>query len=495
MRAVRLRIRKFFFKKKVFLILSAFIILAILAYSFSFMKFSSFFTFKKYPFLSDDRSIVNFVLNSFPNDNLVFSIDGYGAKVNHRVNEFCNGKKCAIPLFIGGVVNFSILNRDKLLYNKIFDLPELNFSCTSPNWEDRMCRAKNVCFNAGLFAITSPFPIEFDMNMLTLGARTPPTDFSLSRISNRFKTQYCLPPGVPFMKNRSHLISIYHFMEREWYLYFDLLLPTFFTLTKEKASSLNDLRNNHLFFQYDLCRNVPHIISSLSKNRLMCLNRPFCFEDLVFGMDKITNNKLNEKDPPYDFTNKNMNISLFKDAIYEFFSIDQERYEEKAKENKKNVLIVQENILNIKNLKQVVEKIFSKDNISFINFNEASVKEQILAVRDVDILIGTHQDTLSNILWMKKGSTVVEILPYKFTCCDWIARASKFLNINYLSFNSMPLDYSLLKKNDVFYKCIFGNLKCSSSECFNKLQDQNVKIDLDSFEKNLTSYLNHQRSI
>lgn len=438
---------------------------------------------------------------------MFFSIIGYGARTENKLKDFCQNRNCSIPLFIGGHIEFTIKNSNRDVYHRSFNLPRLNFSCTTPNWENRMCYAKNICYNSGIFALTSPFPITFDHNLLTLSSRTPPIDFVYSRLSNRFKYQFSLPQGIPYLKNKSNLLSIFHHLEQEWHLYYDLLIPTFWTLTKD---GYDNLKNHHILF-LNFCEKVPHIISSLTNYRFLCLDRAFCFEDLELGMVKVTNSTKNELDPPYDFPN--ISLKLFKEEIYKFFKISESDYYEFQNDqnnylylepntkmiNSKNdnkklkiLLIVRHlsrKIENFNELHQAIINLFPDAEIYVKGFEGLSIKDQILITKDIDILIGMHGSALSNVIWMKENSTLIEIFPYKFTCRDWYEKACELAKINYIPYHPQSeKEASVDIADEKLTKCHQGKYPCNSAHCLDILRDQNLNIDVDKFVKKIQLY-------
>jgi protein O-GlcNAc transferase len=63
-------------------------------------------------------------------------------------------------------------------------------------------------------------------------------------------------------------------------------------------------------------------------------------------------------------------------------------------------------------LLQLAESDMPHIKIQSIDFASISFKEQIQIVRDTDVLVGVHGAGLTNMMWMKEGSAVVEILPH-----------------------------------------------------------------------------------
>jgi hypothetical protein len=190
-----------------------------------------FVTFSQVPTLSADHDSISFTLLTSPH-SVMFNISGYGAYALSDLRGFCRGRHCTIRLAIGGRVNFTLLRDSKILYSRVYDLPPLSISCSSADWETRTCRARDICFNAGLFTVTVPYPITFDFLFVNLGSRPPPVDFIPNRLINRMRYQFQLPIGVPYVRNRSHLISIFHHMSQQWHFLYDLIVPTFLTLSE-----------------------------------------------------------------------------------------------------------------------------------------------------------------------------------------------------------------------------------------------------------------------
>lgn len=53
-------------------------------------------------------------------------------------------------------------------------------------------------------------------------------------------------------------------------------------------------------------------------------------------------------------------------------------------------------------------------NISIVDFGQLSLADQIAAVADTDIMIGSHGASMVHLMWLPPWGVSVELMPYKF---------------------------------------------------------------------------------
>lgn len=87
----------------------------------------------------------------------------------------------------------------------------------------------------------------------------------------------------------------------------------------------------------------------------------------------------------------------------------------------------------ILNLSEIQNE-FKKYNIKFIDFAKLSIKEQIQTCRNTKLMIAQHGAGMINLMFLPKGSTVVEILPESLKDYDGYRQTAKMCNINYKAY-------------------------------------------------------------
>lgn len=442
----------------------------------------NYMSFRSPPVLNKNKSAVSFKLWRSPK-NIFFNITGNGAYAYNPIKEFCQKRKCVIPLVIGGPVSFTLIRNSKAFFYDEYELPNNQFYCSSSDWETRYCRAKDVCFVGGMYTVTSPYSIDFNNKMVLLGSKTLPDDFSVGRLENRFKYQYEIPKGIPFMKNKSLLFTIFYHMEMEWHQYFDFLIPTYLSLKRNGKFS----KDVHLYIPYISCESVPPAIIALSNYNVECLARPFCFEDAEFGLVKMTSHK-SDQTVIYDFPD--VSIQEFREIYFDFFNLPDKKPETKRKPN---ILMVSRNlsrrIINEKEVLEAIGEIVPHDSLKLLDFSKLSQKDIIKELKNTDIFVGAHGSALSNMIWMKEGSIIIEIFPYRFTCRDWYQKAAGLSRVKYISYYPVSEEEAPDEQDDLLRKCFDGVLECTNILCTDRLRDQNIRVDINSFKQNIAPRL------
>ena len=97
---------------------------------------------------------------------------------------------------------------------------------------------------------------------------------------------------------------------------------------------------------------------------------------------------------------------------------------------------------------------------------------------------------MANILWLKPGSVVVEILPKEFDCRDWYSKSAIAAGVNYFPYYADSVNESVDGNVEEAAKCMSNRKKCLSKKCIDVLRDRNVNLDIDRFQNELKKYLN-----
>ena len=463
------RVRRFLRKRKLELAFLV-ILLGLVIYSYDGNKSS---TFKSEPALSE-ASII-FELRKTPTTEKI-EFFGIGAKAYVDIRDFCDGVKCRVPLVIGGNVTLRFTHNSNVLFERLLTLPHLKFFCDSTDWTTRICRIKDVCFSAGTFSVTSPYPMDFDSHFVTLGARPPPVDLPTGRVRNALGYQSEMPVGAPYVRGISNYFSISEHTNKQWHLFFDLLIPIWATLSRDGKFD----RSRHLFFTNAYCEAVPNLVASLTDNQVLCLDRQLCFEELEMGMVKVMNRTANQRDPPYEFPA--VDVEAFQRTITDFFEIPWDR----RKKERTKVVLVERGIVNVEEVSAALKEVFQESDVDVFRFDEITIKKQIKIVRDADVLVGVHGDALAMMLFMVKNTSVIEIMPYKLTCRNWFEKAAEFCGLRYHVYHPQSREESVADEDRELEMCFAGKIPCESSTCIGKLKSQSVKVNVGEFVREIS---------
>lgn len=468
--------------------------------------------FAVFPFLNDQSDLI-FELFDKP-EHFSFLLKIPGATVFEKLSLFCANKSCSIPMILGGTIIFEVFNKKRKIYSNIFHLSHMTMNCTDEPWTNRICTFRNICYNKDdTFYFESPYRIQFESNFLCLGSKTPPVDLELNRMpSGKFKTVNHFNTFIQKnIKEPSHLVSIYYNMHMLWHSFYDFLFPLYQTLNIFANNS--EIRKRRIFLP-EFVPEIPHLTQSLTKFQVEKLKNPLCFNELTMGMKKITNLKLDKDDPPYSFC-KNCSFGL-RSLVMQYFNItDTNKYKKYLnivflgrKSMTRNVINEKEVFESLKN-HFAVDKLQQKskeekeneyngnyvqnnneiDNVQIHYFEVMPLKKQIEIISKTDVFIAVHGSGLANILWMRPGSSVIEIMPKDFTCRDWYMKAAEAAGVNYYAYYAKNDGETVGGNIEEAKKCASNKKKCSSKKCIDILRDRNIKLNVQQFMKELINFL------
>jgi hypothetical protein len=348
---------------------------------------------------------------------LRFEITANGARANGSLRGYCDPvtRTCTIPLVFGGNQTISILQNNNVQFSQSIQSSENRFYCFNGGWERRICRFRDICFDNNNLTFLSPYPIESSVPFLVLGGRSPPYDRKRDRIySLKVNVSEAIPTGRKVHEETTFYVSTYYNMQMLWHALFDFALPLFHTIS---------------LFQLDKPPAV--IIPKDADKPKLDVVRPFtssfgrlknthCYRDLIVGMSKV---KDAETGKLYDFP-KNF-THLLMPSILDYFNISE------GLPSKPVILVIGRHTSSrvFTNFEEVIEMLvtgFPAFEVKRIYFEDVQMKQQIEAAYKATIMIGVHGSGLSHVAWMRAGTTMIEILPYKFNCRDWYEKATFF---------------------------------------------------------------------
>jgi len=214
----------------------------------------------------------------------------------------------------------------------------------------------------------------------------------------------------------THINNIWHLMHHIFITYkylkknninSDLMYPIFFKNFYERQGNItkctyNDLIFKGLGFDYNKFKNNYEIFKK---------------------QEYINVNKIDYVNDTINFNNEPL-FDDFKKTILNNFGI------EYRKNSTKNItFILRKGTREIINIDFVKDKLQSY-NINYIYLENHTVKEQLEIIANTDILIGVHGAGLSWCIFMKSGSTLIEMYPGNSNTDNYI-RWCKIANINY----------------------------------------------------------------
>lgn len=443
--------------------------------------------FITFPFINEESNLI-FELYEQPKD-IFFSFKSSGASVFEKIDSFCVSKACSIPVIIGGQVIIEIIRKRQVIFSDLFQLQHGQMNCTNEPWTNRICTFRNICYEKDdTFSFESPYEIQFESEFLCLGSKTPPVDLEVNRISSsKFKTVQKFNKIIQQkVEEPSHLVSIYYNMHMLWHSYYDYLLPLYQTLLLF-SNNKTEFKNRRIFLP-DFVPEIPQLTQSLSNYQIEKLKGPMCFNELTMGMVKITDLKLNKEDPPYSFC-ENCSFGL-RDSVLNFFNITKRKKRKKINFVFLGRKSMTRRIMNEDEAFESIQKNLTSSEHSQIHYFELTpLKKQIEIVSKTDILIAVHGSGLANILFMKPGAAVIEIMPNGFTCRDWYMKAAKAAGVNYYAYYAKSQGETVGGNEIEAKKCQSNKKKCSSRKCIDILRDRNINLNIKQFNEEMNNFL------
>lgn len=214
----------------------------------------------------------------------------------------------------------------------------------------------------------------------------------------------------------THINNIWHLMHHIFITYkylkknninSDLMYPIFFKNFYERQGNITKCTYNDLIF-----KGLGFDYNKFKNNYDVFKNNEYINVNNIYYVNESIN-----------FHNESL-FDDFKKSIFNNFNI------EYRKNSSKNVtFILRKGTREITNIDYVKDNLQSY-NINYIYLENHTVKEQLEIIANTDILIGLHGAGLSWCIFMKNGSTLIEMYPGNSNTDNYI-RWCKIANINY----------------------------------------------------------------
>lgn len=381
--------------------------------------------------------------------------------------------------------------------------------CYGDKYESRWCRAKNICYSNRWFQFFGTASAKFNRSIMTAGSRPIPMDYPCCRKSIRFHTW-----GDPFppanarlvVNERSFITCRWFSMQYLWHALFDYTVPLFWTqkltggVDKNSRIYTIDSNTSPKGFQY-LSAFTNHEVLKLRVDEVP--NNNTCWKDAVLGFPKseyvVTPEKwVDTMSLPYEYPIEA--FTGFREQMMHHFS--REGVLDACEPDPKNprVLIFVRNsttrdIDNPVELEQAVKQWCPQCRVDSFIYRDETIGEQMEVICNASILISIHGSQLSHMVWMKIGdqkrkTSVIEILPYLYTCRDWYEQIANGAQIKYFKWLNTHRNNTRSGRNteSLYQKCLDGHGSCLQG-CHDLLRDQRTVVNISEFESVFRSSL------
>jgi capsular polysaccharide biosynthesis protein len=176
-------------------------------------------------------------------------------------------------------------------------------------------------------------------------------------------------------------------------------------------------------YNHFLCIYIPYLHMFLEDRNLINSNYPVYYNGpYVDILKKYTNNIVKNCEIPKDIPILNYHPRTL-DADLSL-KVREKLIQDYESEKSNDVIFIKRKNRNLKNINEIIFCIQSFGlNVNEIDFSELSFDEQIKISNESKIMIGVHGAGLTNLMFMKKNSFVVEIDPFDwgFNCYEHLA--------------------------------------------------------------------------
>jgi hypothetical protein len=251
-----------------------------------------------------------------------------------------------------------------------------------------------------------------------------------------------------------------------WHLLFDFALPLFHTI--------------QLFGEVKPALVIPHdadhprseIVKAFTKS-VGRLKDGHCYRDLVAGISKV---KDAQNGTAYEFP-KNF-THLLHPLILKQFGI-------RGENPQKPVALVigrrtrNRIVTNFDELIVMLKSEFPRFEVKPIFFEDLPMSKQVEAAHHATIMIGVHGSGLAHVAWMRPGTTLIEIFPYRFDCRDWYEKATVVSGVSYLKY--VPTSGAESPDASPAVQGCWEKANGCDGDCLDRLRDQNILLNLTVF--------------
>ena len=414
-------------------------------------------------------------------DDIEWKIIANGGIAHDKLSSYCNSIQCKIPLVLGGEQQFLLLLKVIPIFSYSYETGSNRFYCFGGDWNRRICRFKDICFDNVTMTFISPYPITTDSPFLVLGARPPPYDKKKDRQNelriNVSKT-ITIPKDRIYNKKTTFYASMFHNSHMLWHFLYDFTIPLFHTIS---LFGLNNKKQDVIIPSHNQkpLGKFKGITNSFT-NHIWFLKPDQCYKDLIVGITKVKDLQGKQYEFPSNVTHDLLPL------IYKEFRINNNE-----SNNSSTILFINRKkkrvIVNSKEVITAITKEFPNYIVKELYLEELQMKDQIELTSKAKVLIGAHGSGMSHIAWMNNNSTAIEIFPYKYTCRDWYEKASVISGVKYFAYH-VPFESESFNTTHEQLEC-FDAFQICGTDCEEALKNQDIKLNIKNFIKFLKKHI------
>jgi hypothetical protein len=410
--------------------------------------------------------------------SLHFRIEANGGTANDSLARYCSAGLCSIPLVFGGNQTIDLFNGNKLQSSFSVNTTHSRFHCVNGGWERRICRFREICFDNNNLTFIAPYPLQSTVPFLVLGGRSPPYDRKRDRIyflNVNVSQSFTLPPGRVIHNETTYYASPYYNMHMMWHLLFDFALPLFHTVTLFTPGIAPAVIIPH---DADFPRS--EVLKSFTSSYGRMKNT-HCYRDLIVGISKVKDALTGKV---YEFP---------KNFTHHLHPLILKQFKLNGKMPTTPIILVigrktgTRVLTNIDDLVSLLQTDFPNFKTKPIYFEDLPMKDQIHAAHTATVMIGVHGSGLAHVAWMRPGTVLVEIFPYKFDCRDWYEKATVVSGVKYFKYVPSSPDESP-GASPIAQNC-WREMNGCDGNCVDTLRDQNVLVNLTLFRRTMKDVL------
>jgi hypothetical protein len=359
----------------------------------------------------------------------------------------------------------------------------------------RWCEFRKLAFFDQHFFFFSPAVFTFPQPFIVPGPRAPPFDkgpdqFVIEPIVTQIKASQ-LPRRLDLVTDFCYIYGVFHNYFQLWHTMFDFVIPLYpFIRMRNGTDTVSTrriyVRSNGVWAFHALMK-----IFTLSPISVIDSDNPsLVMTKGVVGIEKLERNMNASRTYDdsigfnYDF-NRSIAIGL-RESILGALSIPSTQV---GSRGRPLVLFIDrgKGARSLRNTDDILKILTGKCphcDVQRVEFHNMQVEEQIRRTARASVLVGLHGSGLTHTIWMaasraNHSTHLIEVVPYRYWCRNWYETAAIIAGVNY---------HRIMNKNrpaNVTDAALIGCWQrpeiCATAECHDKLRDQPVTVELDTF--------------
>jgi len=378
-------------------------------------------------------------------------------------------------------------------------LPNASYSrilCHHDEYIKRWCESSNIALYNKKIYFFSPATFSFPTPFLAPGARAPPFDVETDRFVFEPIVQNQNISGfngkLRTVHEPSYIYGGYYNYQQLWHTVFDFILPFYIF---ERWLPMKDTRQERRVYT----RSQPiwgfvSLLKILSEHSITIIpksNDNVLFKKVTLGIEKF------EKDPTMDRnTNDSINFTYnfnqtsapdFRNDVLDILQYPKTKMCDQGRPLV--VVILRKNekrdMKNMDHIVEIMKETCPFCSVEYVALEKMSFEMQVALVSKSSVLAGLHGSGLTHVMWLAASSAnrsthLLEFLPHGYWCRNWYETAANVSRVNY---HPLITKTPLKNPDSSLESCYNNKHKCPTVECHDKLRDQPMEMDLETFNK------------